>query len=149
MPPTLMLRAWAAAAATACSQAPSRCAGCEMHGMHAKSCPHVHHRGVAASCTHSCNACGPPTLQVQKGVWNSVVMRVRLNTPGRADGVAGLGVNGQYRSFDRMVWRTQADTLITQVGAACLLPAGLGRGWLGVVRRCGWGLGGGLHALPY
>jgi len=43
------------------------------------------------------------------------VLRVRLNTPGRADGVAGLGVNGSYREFSKMVWRLSPDTLITQV----------------------------------
>ncbi len=44
-----------------------------------------------------------------------MVLRVRLNTPGRADGVAGLGVNGVYREFDRMVWRLDDSTMITAV----------------------------------
>lgn len=57
----------------------------------------------------------PQTFRVQRGAWNSVQLRVRLNTPGRADGVAGLGVNGQYREFDSMVWRSSADSLITEV----------------------------------
>jgi pantothenate kinase-related protein Tda10 len=48
-------------------------------------------------------------------VWNDVVLRVRLNTPGRADGVAGLGVNGQYREYDKMVWRLDGATNITTV----------------------------------
>lgn len=57
----------------------------------------------------------PPSVQAQAGAWNSAVLRVRLNTPGRADGVAGLGLNGQYREYGRMVWRKSADTRITQV----------------------------------
>lgn len=63
-----------------------------------------------------------PVPQVQRGVWNRAVLRVRLNTPGAADGVAGLGINGQYRSYDKMVWRKSAGTLITEVRGS----AGLG-----------------------
>lgn len=63
--------------------------------------------------TTSCAA--TPHGQVERGVWNRVQIRVRLNTPGRADGIAGLGVNGHYRQFDRMVWRTHPDTRITEV----------------------------------
>lgn len=64
-------------------------------------------------------------LQVQKGVWNEVVLRVRLNTPGRADGVAGLGVNGQYREYDKMVWRLDGATALTTV----LLVTFFGGSW--------------------
>ena len=52
-------------------------------------------------------------------MWNRVQIRVRLNTPGQADGIAGLGVNGAYREFSRMVWRTKPDTRITE--ASCTL----------------------------
>lgn len=66
----------------------------------------------------------PGTKQAQRGVWNSVALRVRLNSPGKADGVAGLGVNGSYREYHHMVWRLGADTRISQVrahsrGVAC------------------------------
>lgn len=49
-------------------------------------------------------------------MWNRVQIRVRLNRPGCADGIAGLGVNGHYREFDKMVWRSHPDTRITEVG---------------------------------
>ena len=53
---------------------------------------------------------------MDRGVWNRVQIRVRLNRPGCADGIAGLGVNGHYREFDRMVWRNEPGTRITEVG---------------------------------
>lgn len=43
------------------------------------------------------------------------MIRVRLNTPGRADGVAGMGLNGSYVDYSKMVWRASAESLITEV----------------------------------
>ncbi|KAL4458953.1 hypothetical protein ABPG75_013818 [Micractinium tetrahymenae] len=57
----------------------------------------------------------PGTFQVQRGVWNTVLLRVRLNTPGQPDGVAGLGVNGGYVEYRKMAWRARPETLITEV----------------------------------
>lgn len=59
-------------------------------------------------------------------MWNRVQIRVRLNRPGCADGIAGLGVNGHYREFDKMVWRSHPDTRITEVGRERGLERGAG-----------------------
>lgn len=56
-----------------------------------------------------------------------MTLRVRLNTPGQADGVAGLGVNGKYVEYQKMIWRLQPDTMITQARRGALLGAGKGK----------------------
>ncbi len=47
-------------------------------------------------------------------MWHKVTLRVRLNTPGHADGVAGLGLNNRYVEYRSMVWRLRPETLITE-----------------------------------
>lgn len=44
-------------------------------------------------------------LRVHTGRWNDVEMVVRLNTPGRYDGVLGLTVNGVTRTLDTVRYR--------------------------------------------
>jgi hypothetical protein len=39
------------------------------------------------------------------GQWNDVVMRVKLNSPGVADGILEVSVNDKTFSFEKMMWR--------------------------------------------
>lgn len=73
------------------------------------------------------------SLRFRPGAWNFVRLRVRLNTPGMADGLLELEVNEHKESFDKMVWRTDPQlflggtTVVTFFGgssAAAAAPPG-------------------------
>lgn len=44
-------------------------------------------------------------LQFKKGQWNDVEMHIKLNTPGKQDGVLGLTVNGVTKKLDSVRFR--------------------------------------------
>ena len=48
-------------------------------------------------------------------VWNTVAVRARLNTPGTADGLLSLTVNGETKQFDKMMWRKDNSMVITSL----------------------------------
>ncbi len=43
-------------------------------------------------------------LQFKRGAWNTVVVHVTVNTPGKADGLVSLEVNGKKCAFDKVCW---------------------------------------------
>lgn len=56
------------------------------------------------------------TFKLRKGQWNTISMRMSLNTPGQANGVLEATVNGVKREFTEMRWRSSAATKINMVG---------------------------------
>lgn len=46
-----------------------------------------------------------PHLQFKSGQWNDIELFVKLNTPGKRDGVMELAVNGQRRRHDKVRYR--------------------------------------------
>jgi hypothetical protein len=54
-------------------------------------------------------------LQLKKGAWNTICVEVRLNTVGKANGFLGLTVNGQKRTLDSVVYRTDSDVHVNWV----------------------------------
>lgn len=55
------------------------------------------------------------SLKFQKGKWNTVSMRLRLNTPGSSNGSLSLTINGTTKSLDGIVWRKSAASKISSV----------------------------------
>ena len=49
------------------------------------------------------------------GVWNTVRLRVRLNTPGKEDGSVGVWVNGTGRELSGMAWRGSKPIQLTAI----------------------------------
>lgn len=54
---------------------------------------------------------GPP-MKLRKNAWNSIHVRVAMNTPGRNDGVIELGLNGDVRRVTDVNFRSAADIKI-------------------------------------
>ena len=54
-------------------------------------------------------------LKFVKDRWNTVRVRVRLNTIGREDGIVQVAVNGVQRSFTGIVWRTDPSVRISSI----------------------------------
>ncbi len=54
-------------------------------------------------------------LQLKKGAWNTICVEVRLNTVGKANGCLGLTVNGEKRTLDSVVYRTDPDVHVNWV----------------------------------
>jgi hypothetical protein len=54
-------------------------------------------------------------LRFKRGQWNTVVMRLILNTPGAANGLLELSLNGQTRSVSGVTLRRAADVKIRTV----------------------------------
>jgi hypothetical protein len=50
-----------------------------------------------------------------KGTWNDIKIRVRLNTPGQNDGALFVTVNGVDVSFDEMCWRKTSKVVISAI----------------------------------
>lgn len=48
-------------------------------------------------------------LPVTRGAWNNISMYIKLNTPGKYDGVVQLTVNGETRRYSKMRWRDNAS----------------------------------------
>ena len=55
-------------------------------------------------------------LQFRPSGWNDVSVRVRLNTPGEADGGLRVAVNGVVREFEGMQWRCGDAADVTVAG---------------------------------
>lgn len=49
------------------------------------------------------------------GEWNDIIMRVKLNTIGQNNGILQISINGKTVSYDKMVWRNNADVLINGI----------------------------------
>jgi hypothetical protein len=43
-------------------------------------------------------------LKMNAGAWNSVSLRVKINDPGKSNGLIALTVNGITKSFDKICW---------------------------------------------
>jgi hypothetical protein len=73
--------------------------------------------GYSARCTERERDSNAPRLRVTRGGWNTIEMHVRMNEPGRADGVFELWLNGRRcLLLDRVEWRSRRwpDLRITQ-----------------------------------
>ena len=68
-----------------------------------------------ASGTAGHYAFGGKFSKFKVGAWNSIVLRMKLNTPGKRDGIMSLTVNGETNSYDKMMWRNKADQKIQGV----------------------------------
>ena len=68
-----------------------------------------------ASGTAGHYAFGGKFANLKIGEWNDVVIRMKLNTPGKRDGVMALTVNGQANSYGKMMWRSSASQKIQGV----------------------------------
>ena len=54
-------------------------------------------------------------LKLRKGQWNSISMKMSLNTPGQANGFLSATVNGVTKELSGMRWRDAATTKINMV----------------------------------
>eukprot|EP01025_Chloroclados_australasicus_P033761 TRINITY_DN3451_c2_g1_i1.p1 TRINITY_DN3451_c2_g1~~TRINITY_DN3451_c2_g1_i1.p1 ORF type:complete len:132 (-),score=8.46 TRINITY_DN3451_c2_g1_i1:164-559(-) len=54
-------------------------------------------------------------LSFKPNHWNRVRLRARVNTPGVADGLLEIDINGVCRTFDCMTWRCTDDVLVSAV----------------------------------
>ena len=52
------------------------------------------------------------TFSLQKGAWNSIHLKITLNTPGKNNGVIELGLNGQVRRVSDVNFRSTNDIKI-------------------------------------
>lgn len=43
------------------------------------------------------------------------MLRAKLNTPGAADGLLSLTVNGKTKQFEKMMWRKSSTMVITSL----------------------------------
>jgi hypothetical protein len=68
-----------------------------------------------ASGTAGHYAFGGKFAKFKIGEWNDVVIRMKLNSPGKKDGVMSLTVNGQTNSYDKMAWRSSSSQKIQGV----------------------------------
>ena len=59
------------------------------------------------------------SFDIRRGEWNKVSIHVRLNDPGRANGVARVTVNGNSKELRDVSFRDDADTLIQSVAMEC------------------------------
>jgi hypothetical protein len=49
------------------------------------------------------------------GSWNDVSLRVKLNTPGKRDGIMSMTVNGKTQTYGKMMWRNGANQKVQGV----------------------------------
>lgn len=54
-------------------------------------------------------------LRLKRGAWNTIRIEVKLNDPGKRNGLLRLTVNGQTRDLDDVVYRKSADIKINMV----------------------------------
>jgi len=54
-------------------------------------------------------------LKFKKGEWNTVRLDVKLNTPGKRDGVLSTTINGETRSVDGVIFRNDPELAINMV----------------------------------
>jgi hypothetical protein len=55
-------------------------------------------------------------FKFERGVWNNVRIRVKLNTFGvEANGELEVEVNGVIRKYDKIVWRTMSEAKLTAI----------------------------------
>jgi len=54
-------------------------------------------------------------MALEASGWNEVTLTVKLNDPGKKNGVIRVRVNGVEASFDSMIWRTDASLKINQL----------------------------------
>lgn len=62
---------------------------------------------------------GDPCFDIRRGEWNEVRIRVKLNDPDEANGVAAVTVNGCTRELADMSFRNDETTLIQSVALEC------------------------------
>jgi hypothetical protein len=58
----------------------------------------------------------PPLIAFQRGKWNDISMYVKLNTPGKYDGIIEVTVNGKSLRFDEMRYRYDSSVKIEAFG---------------------------------
>ena len=58
---------------------------------------------------------GDSPLKLRKGQWNSISMRMSLNTPGQTNGSLSATVNGVTKDFQGIRWRDSADIKINML----------------------------------
>jgi hypothetical protein len=51
----------------------------------------------------------------KKGQWNTIRIRLKVNSIGKADGELEINVNGQNVMFNRFIWRNIKDVLINAI----------------------------------
>lgn len=56
---------------------------------------------------------GRKTLKLAPNTWNSVSVRVRMNTPGKADGIVAVTINGKTYSNNNVTWRKSQDVQVS------------------------------------
>lgn len=54
------------------------------------------------------------SFPLRKG-WNSVRMRIKMNTPGQTDGLFELAINGTSKRVDDIQWRTHKDVKVNLI----------------------------------
>lgn len=59
------------------------------------------------------------SFDIRPGEWNTVAIHVRLNDPGRANGVARVTINGNARELRDVSFRDDERTLIQSVAMEC------------------------------
>lgn len=64
------------------------------------------------------------SLRFKRGAWNTVTMRLVLNTPGASDGMGSLTVNGVTKTMRGVMFRKLAATKITSVSVASFFGGG-------------------------
>ena len=69
-------------------------------------------------------ATGNSGMRFTKGQWNTVSMTVVLNTPGQADGVVSVTVNGDTRAANNIVWRASDKVQISEVNFVSFFGGG-------------------------
>jgi len=75
-----------------------------------EKCPLVREQGKGFDdIAHHTNGAGidlwrEDGLQFKRGAWNDVEMSLTVNTPGKADGIVALKVNGKEKRFEGISW---------------------------------------------
>ena len=54
-------------------------------------------------------------LKLEKGAWNTVALKVQLNTPGQTDGILSLTVNGKTKTLNSIKFRKSRDIVLNGV----------------------------------
>lgn len=54
-------------------------------------------------------------LRFKRGAWNTVRIEVKLNDPGKRNGLLRLSINGQTRELDDVIYRESSDIRINMV----------------------------------
>jgi hypothetical protein len=63
-------------------------------------------------------------LPIKKGGWNSLRMKLQMNTPGKADGVFEIQVNEKTRTVNDVMWRDNSKVKITNMNLVTFFGGG-------------------------